>query len=204
MAWLTPSPQQPLLMPQPPARSASHGKPDEAQRLAFTSAIANTGDANSLGTLLQMALADTENSGTLTSILSQLVARTQRDRTVPATQKSCSSRDLLRLKVFQSQRRQRSRWSLQSANGRPLRCCHWLSSCLKRVISPPFALAIVKSLGSFDAELAKATLLRVANADRGKESSLRLKRLPRSNRRRPLSSPPECSRRSRKKQPPAS
>ena len=146
------------------------GNPAEPERLAFTSAIANTGDANSLATLLEVTLAAPTDSAAFATTLAKLVARTQRDRTVPSNAEKLLSASFSQADGFPK--------TTEAAQALVTAVGEWKATSMLPVMfqqletsqQPELRIAIVRALGLFDSEQAQATLLRVANAEKGRES----------------------------------
>jgi putative heme-binding domain-containing protein len=145
------------------------GQPDAGARKVFASAIANSGDAGSLGALLEIAC-ESLGDESFATIVSTLVARTQRDRTVPRDADRILGSRFGQFESLPSQAaaavavvNAMGQW--RASSGLPL-----LVSVLEKSEQPAVRLAAIGSLGMFDDADAKAALLRIANSDRGAET----------------------------------
>ncbi|MGV3483544.1 MAG: PVC-type heme-binding CxxCH protein [Planctomycetaceae bacterium] len=148
-------------------------KPNEAQRLAFAGAIAHSGDAETLGKLLQMIVGDSSEVATKEAavVLSALVARTQKDRTIPANADQTLASRFAGDGSLPSQ--------IEAAQGVITAAGQWKANSmipvlireLNRSDRTELRAAVLRSLGAFDDPAAKAVLLEWAKTDRGADSA---------------------------------
>ncbi len=151
--------------------------PSPTERLAFTSAIAQAGDAGNLADLLSLNLNDISQLDLATKTITALVARTERDRTIPTGAPEILAKHFPTNQSLPTD--ERLGQSIVTAIGtwNVSEMIPQLLPQLKHKQTPELRSAVFKSLAAFDSPQAKQALLSITKQAAGPESALAVEAL---------------------------